>query len=89
MHIHRHLDHVIHSVGNQNGDSRHGPMMALPSSGSIVPSSSITHPFRNATGLLVVIPDNIDVEEESRFYDELCDVRSNSPPKMTLDEGGL
>ncbi|KAN0088957.1 Phox homologous domain containing protein, partial [Tylopilus felleus] len=32
-----------------------------------------THPFRNATGLLVVIPDNIDVEEESRFYDELCD----------------
>jgi len=42
---------------------------------SSVPSSSTTHPFQNATGLLVVIPDKIDVEEESRFYDQLCDVR--------------
>ena len=39
-------------------------------------SSSTAHPFRNATSLLVVIPDTIDVEEESRFYDQLCDVRT-------------
>ena len=38
-----------------------------------MPSS---HPFQNTTGLLVLIPDKIDVEEESRFYDELCDVRA-------------
>ncbi|KAG9318959.1 Phox-like protein [Chiua virens] len=36
-------------------------------------SSSTTHPFRNATGLLVLLPDKIDVEEESRFYDQPCD----------------
>ncbi|KAG6374620.1 Phox-like protein [Boletus reticuloceps] len=47
--------------------------MALTESSSSVPSSSSHHPFQNATGLLVVIPDKIDVEEESRFYDELCD----------------
>jgi hypothetical protein len=49
--------------------------MPLSRSSSSVPSSSTTHPFQNATGLLVVIPDKIDVEEESRLYDELCDVR--------------
>ncbi|KAF9219976.1 Phox-like protein [Gyrodon lividus] len=46
----------------------------MPSSrSSSAPSPSPSHPFRNTTGLLVVIPDTIDVEEESRFYDELCD----------------
>ena len=49
-------------------------MSAMPS--TVPSSSSITHPFQNATGLLVLIPDKIDVEEESRFYDELCDVRT-------------
>ena len=47
---------------------------SMPPSSS-VPSSSTTHPFQNTTGLLVLIPDKIDIEEESRFYDDLCDVR--------------
>lgn len=33
---------------------------------------SHTHPFANSKQLLEVIPDKIDVEEESRLYDELC-----------------
>lgn len=38
-----------------------------------------THPFANSKNLLVVIPDDkIDVEEESRLYDELCQVRKNT-----------
>ncbi|KAF8142154.1 Phox-like protein [Boletus edulis] len=55
--------------------------MSLAESSSSVPSSSSIihhHPFQNATSLLVVIPDKIDVEEESRFYDELCDVHGRS-----------
>jgi len=48
--------------------------MPQPRSYSALSSPPITHPFQNTTGLLVVIPDDgIDVEEESRFYDELCD----------------
>ncbi|KAH7885697.1 Phox-like protein [Phlebopus sp. FC_14] len=47
--------------------------MSSPKSSSNAPSTSTPHPFRNATGLLVVIPNKIDVEEESRLYDELCD----------------
>ncbi|KAI0786916.1 hypothetical protein C8Q75DRAFT_769970 [Abortiporus biennis] len=31
------------------------------------------HPFQNSKNLLVLIPDRIDVEEESRLYDELLD----------------
>lgn len=30
-------------------------------------------PFEDAKGLLVVLPDKIDIEEETRLYDELCD----------------
>jgi len=38
-----------------------------------------THPFANSKNLLVVIPDDaIDVEEESRLYDELCEEPTNS-----------
>ncbi|KAK0498404.1 Phox homologous domain-containing protein [Armillaria luteobubalina] len=51
-----------------------------------------THPFACARGLLEIIPNKIDVEEESRLYDELCTddddplrhgaipVRPRSPP---------
>ncbi|CCL98553.1 uncharacterized protein FIBRA_00553 [Fibroporia radiculosa] len=47
-----------------------------------VPSSpSITHPFENAQGLLVILPDKIDVEEEARLYEELCDTPINIPPR--------
>jgi len=32
------------------------------------------YPFQNSDSLLVIIPkDSIDVEEESRLYDELCE----------------
>lgn len=44
-----------------------------PSSASL---NHLTHPFKNETGLLVLIPDGIDVEEEARLYDELEEVRS-------------
>jgi len=37
------------------------------------PTPSTPHPFEHTKNLLVVIPDRIDVEEESRLYDELCD----------------
>ncbi|KIJ58109.1 hypothetical protein HYDPIDRAFT_119984 [Hydnomerulius pinastri MD-312] len=48
--------------------------MASPRTSSAPsPSPSPSHPFRNTTGLLVVLPDKIDVEEESRLYDETCD----------------
>jgi hypothetical protein len=44
----------------------------------------VAHPFCNSNSLLEVIPkDAIDVEEESRLYDELCEVRkisSHTPP---------
>lgn len=38
-------------------------------------SSTPVHPFANSKSLLEIIPDKIDVEEESRLYDELCYVR--------------
>ncbi|THG92586.1 hypothetical protein EW026_g8362, partial [Hermanssonia centrifuga] len=45
-------------------------------------ASSESHPFKNSTSLLEVIPQGIDIEEESRLYDELC----NSPlPDTTFD----
>ncbi|KAI0925205.1 hypothetical protein AcW1_007075 [Taiwanofungus camphoratus] len=43
-----------------------------------------SHPFENAKGLLVILPDKIDVEEESRLYEELCespDDNSFAPPQ--------
>ncbi|THH32876.1 hypothetical protein EUX98_g1359 [Antrodiella citrinella] len=49
------------------------------------PAERPAHPFANSKNLVVVVPD-IDVEEEARLYDELCDaaegdtiVRSASP----------
>lgn len=32
-------------------------------------------PFEHAHGLIEVLPDRIDVEEEAQLYDDLCDVR--------------
>ena len=50
------------------------PMTSTTSSSPAAPSIRPTHPFANSKNLLVVIPDDgIDVEEESRLYDELCD----------------
>jgi hypothetical protein len=51
----------------------------MASSSSNVEPSAIavqpTHPFANSKNLLVIIPDDeIDVAEESRLYDELCEV---------------
>lgn len=39
-------------------------------------SAAEVHPFAHTKNLLVLIPDKIDVEEESQLYDDLCDVRS-------------
>ncbi len=36
--------------------------------------STIHHPFANSKGLLEIIPNKIDIEEEARLYDELCQV---------------
>jgi len=37
----------------------------------------LVHPFANSKNLLVVIPDDgVDIEEESRLYNELCEVSS-------------
>jgi hypothetical protein len=45
-------------------------------------SSSVQHsrassgnPFEHSTALIEVIPNGIDIEEEARLYEELCDVR--------------
>lgn len=38
------------------------------------PTERPDHPFANSSNLVVVIPDRIDVEEEARLYEELCDV---------------
>ncbi|OJA20435.1 hypothetical protein AZE42_05727 [Rhizopogon vesiculosus] len=44
------------------------------------PAPSPAHPFRNTKNLLVLIPDDgIDVEEEARLYDELCDDQISLP----------
>lgn len=59
------------------------PSQQIEPSGSASSTSSIIRPFENAKGLLVLIPDKIDVEEEARLYEELCDSpvdRSNIPP---------
>ncbi|KAH7929075.1 Phox-like protein [Leucogyrophana mollusca] len=45
------------------------------------PSPPPSHPFKNSTSLLVVIPDGIDVEEESRLYDDLCDDQQRPAPR--------
>lgn len=39
------------------------------------PPSQLLHPFANTSSLLEIIPNTIDVEEESRLYDELIKVR--------------
>ncbi|KZS99879.1 Phox-like protein [Laetiporus sulphureus 93-53] len=36
-------------------------------------SPTTPHPFQNAKGLIEVLPDKIDIEEEVRLYEELCD----------------
>ena len=42
-------------------------------------SESLSHPYSDSKNLLAVIPDNkIDIKEESRFYDEFCQVRTNT-----------
>jgi hypothetical protein len=47
-------------------------------------SSSPVHPFANSKQLLEVIPDKIDVEEESRLYDELCYVSTYAPASVVV-----
>lgn len=43
----------------------------------LFPSSPATpRPSEKAHGLLEILPDKIDIEEEVRLYDELCDVRA-------------
>ena len=49
------------------------------SSSSSTSSELKSHAGTNPKGLLVLIPDGIDVEEEARFYDDIVDVRAESP----------
>ncbi|KAH7910208.1 Phox-like protein [Hygrophoropsis aurantiaca] len=53
----------------------------MTSSSSLSRSISPSHPFKHSTSLLVVIPDKIDIEEESRLYDQICDDRSRPLPQ--------
>ncbi|KAF8066737.1 Phox homologous domain-containing protein [Lyophyllum atratum] len=56
--------------------------MASPQASS---SSVPEHPFANSKNLLEIIPDKIDIEEESRLYDELAydnDYESRPMPSM-------
>ncbi|EPQ56760.1 Phox-like protein [Gloeophyllum trabeum ATCC 11539] len=50
---------------------------------------SASHPFKNSRSLLVLIPNKIDVEEESRLYDELCDVPVRPPAYSSPPESPL
>ena len=43
-----------------------------------LPLIDTEHPFRNTKALIEVLPQEIDVEEEARLYEELCDVSSSS-----------
>ncbi|EIW78868.1 Phox-like protein [Coniophora puteana RWD-64-598 SS2] len=46
----------------------------MPSPNTHVPASPPpVHPFSNSKGLLVVIPDRIDIEEEARMYEDLTE----------------
>src|SRR4051812_42740486 len=50
-----------------------------PSSSHSSPSDcSSVHPFQHPTNQIVVLRENIDVEEESRLYNELCEVHSST-----------
>ena len=49
--------------------------MSASSSTSHSAESSESGSADNAKGLLVLIPDGIDIEEEARFYDDIVDVR--------------
>lgn len=44
-----------------------------------------SHPSKHETGLLVLIPDKIDVEEEARLYDELEEVRPESRTRSSVE----
>lgn len=57
-------------------------MTASSSSQTVSPTSIRSYPFANAVGQIEVLPNGIDVEEESRLYDQLDHVRSL--PTMTL-----
>ena len=49
--------------------SRHTATRTAPS-----PENGPAHPFQHSTSLIEIIPEGINVEEESRLYEELCDV---------------
>ncbi|TFK97928.1 Phox-like protein [Pterulicium gracile] len=46
-------------------------MTASSSSQTVSPTSIRSYPFANAVGQIEVLPNGIDVEEESRLYDQL------------------
>ncbi|KAG7094995.1 hypothetical protein E1B28_005791 [Marasmius oreades] len=60
---------------------RSDPASPQPScfSSPVTPASP-SHPFANSTSRLEVLPNNIDVEEESRLYDQLCEDNDERRP---------
>lgn len=58
--------------------------MASPSSSPSPLETDPYHPFAHTKALLEIIPDKIDVEEESRLYDDLC-VRNTIIPFLHSD----
>ncbi|KDQ49196.1 hypothetical protein JAAARDRAFT_187158 [Jaapia argillacea MUCL 33604] len=60
-----------------------------PSSHSVPRPATPTHPFRGSHNLLEVIPNGIDVEEESRLYEELCESpETHTPTSNTPTKSG-
>lgn len=49
-------------------------MDAMDSPGPVTPT--MAHPFAHTKARLEIIPNKIDIEEESRLYDALCEVRN-------------
>lgn len=48
-------------------------MVSHSSDSSRTPTISKSNSLESSKSLLVLIPDKIDVEEEARLYDEICD----------------
>ena len=58
-----------HAVSRDNFRGLEGPHVG----------SNIDNLLQHSTSLIEVIPQSIDVEEEARLYEELCDVRPSLP----------
>jgi hypothetical protein len=47
-------------------------------------TSTVVYPFANSKGVLEILPNRIDVEEESRLYDEMSRVGGSGPYNVII-----